>query len=189
VSVVLAAALLAGTVSGFRRGGDLPVHWPLPAFALVDQDGRPQTLGGLRGRPWIADFIFTRCGGVCPLLTARVAKLQPRLPAGTRIVSFTVDPEHDQPAVLARYARDVGAGPHWLFLTGPREDLYRLATDGFKLAAMELPAGDPRAADGPFLHSAKLVLVDGEGRVRGYYDSEDEAARERLLADLARLGS
>jgi protein SCO1/2 len=179
--------MAAGAAVALRRAADPPVYWTLPAFALVDQDGRGVRLLDLGGRPFVADFIFTRCAGVCPVMTARMARLQTQIPDGVRLVSITVDPVHDVPAVLKRYAEGVGAGPRWTFLTGPREDVYRLAKDGFKLEAAEVPPGAPPAGDGPFLHSSKFVLVDGRGQVRGYYDSDDAAALERLVADAGRI--
>jgi protein SCO1 len=189
----LAAALglaIAGVGLGVwrraRAAEALPVYWDVPRFALTDQGGRTRTPDDLRGAPWVADFIFTRCGGVCPRMTERVARLARSAPPGTRFVSVTVDPAHDTPEVLARYAADFGAGPDWWFLTGPRDALYRLAVDGFKLEAMEIPK-DEQGADGPFLHSSKLALVDATSRVRGYYDSDDEAAMTRLQGDLLLL--
>jgi protein SCO1 len=176
-----------GALLAFRRSPTLPVYWSLPPFRLQDQNARPFGLDDLRGRSWIAAFIFTRCGGTCPLMTARMARLQPRLSAGTQLVSITVDPAHDTAAVLQTYAVDVHAGPQWHFLTGARDDLYRLATQGFKLEASEAEPHAP-SDEGPFLHSSKLALVDASGRVRGYYDSGDDTAMERLTADARLLG-
>lgn len=182
---VLVAALLTARIT---RVPVPPVLGELPEFQLTAHDGLAFTREGQRGRPFVADFIFTTCAGICPAMTARMAQLQPRLPEGFDIVSFSVDPEHDTPEVLARYGRDFKAGPAWRFVTGDRDALYRLATDGFKLAAMEVPAGERQAGgDGPFVHSSKFVLVDGAARVRGYYDSEDRAALESLLADATQV--
>src|SRR5712691_5934401 len=107
----------------------------LPTFHLVERSGRAVGLVDLRGQPWVADFIFTQCAGVCPAMTARMARLRRELPAGVRSVSITVDPAHDTAPVLARYAAAFGADEGWLFLTGPQADLYLLSTGGFKLAA------------------------------------------------------
>lgn len=161
----------------------------MPAFTLVERSGRPATLAALRGQPWIADFIFTRCGGICPAMTARMAALRARM-KGTpvRFVTFTVDPRHDTPEVLTRYAAAAGAGDDWWFVTGPARDLLELSVEGFKLAAMENAPG-AETADGPFLHSSKFVLVDAEGEIRAYYDSEDDAAVRQLEADARRLAS
>jgi protein SCO1/2 len=181
----IAACLLAASACA---RAELPIYGQLQAFELTDQHGREFTLARLHGRPFLADFIFTRCAGVCPGMTSRMARLRPELPDQVALVSFTVDPSHDTPAVLARYAEDLKAPTGWIFATGSRATLYALATNGFKLAAMEVPEQEQRkGGDGPFLHSSKFVLVDAGARVRGYYDSEDPPALERLVADARRL--
>jgi protein SCO1/2 len=186
--VVLALAASGLALGAFARvllrREPPPVISQLPGFALVDSGGRAVTERDLRGRPWVADFIFTRCGGACPAMTARMAALHREAPDGVAFVSITVDPAHDTPEVLDRYARAVGAGPNWIFLTGAQDALYRLAVEGFKLGVEEVPAGGQAQGDGPFLHSSHFVLVDGHGRVRGYYDSTETEALERLRHDL-----
>lgn len=183
----LAALAVACAATGCaRRPQPLPVLSELPEFRLVESSGLEFTRADLRGRVSVADFIFTTCAGVCPRMTARMARLRGELPADVRFVSFTVDPGHDTPPVLRRYAEPLAPGERWLFVTGSQAELYRVATDGFKLAAMALPPGSA-ADEGPFLHSSKFVLVDGSARVRGYYDSEDETALEALRRDARRL--
>ena len=168
---------------------ELPRLFTVPEFTLVERSGRPATLAALRGHPWIADFIFTRCAGVCPAMTVRMKALRGRL-AGTpvRFVTFSVDPVTDTPEVLARYADAAGADGDWWFVTGAKRDLHALSTEGFKLAAMENAPGQ-ETADGPFLHSSKFVLVDAEGAIRGYYDSEDPAAMQALETDARGLSA
>jgi protein SCO1/2 len=189
---VLAATVLAATgvvvaVRGRASTPALPHLGSVPPFTLVERSGRPVTRDSLRGQVWVADFIFTRCGGICPAMTARMARLRREAGRGTAFVSFTVDPGHDTPEVLARYASAAGAGEDWLFVTGSQKALYDLSVGGFKLAAMEVPPGERiPGGDGPFLHSSKFVLVDGAGVVRGYYDSADEEAMTALLRDIAR---
>ena len=170
------------------RTEDVPRLGQLPNFRLLERGGGEITLRDLQGRRWVADFIFTQCGGTCPAMTARMARLRREVPEDVRFVSITVDPAHDTREVLADYARRAGADSRWLFLTGAQADLYRLSTEGFKLAAFELsPEERAAAADGPFLHSAKFVLVDGEGTIRGYYDSDDEQEMQSLVRDLEQL--
>jgi len=181
-----AVAVLAGRVLG--RAPEPPRLSVLPDFRLTERSGRALSLADLRGRPWVADFIFTQCGGACPAMTARLARLRRDLSADVASVSFTVDPAHDTPEVLARYAAAFHADESWYFLTGPQKDLYDLSVGGFKLAAMEVPPADQAAGgDGPFLHSSKFVLVDAEGVIRGYYDSTDEQAMRALVADASTL--
>ena len=163
----IAAGALAAGLRWRASAESLPRFFAVPDFTLVERSGRPATLVGLRGRPWIAGFIFTRCSGVCPRMTSRMSALSRSLEGeGVRFVSFSVDPVHDTPEVLARYASLAGAGADWWFVTGPLRDLHALSTGGFKLAAMEAEPGSS-FADGPFLHSSKLVLVDAEGVIRG----------------------
>lgn len=160
----------------------------LPDFALTAHTQKTVTRADLAGRPWVASFIFTRCAGICPIMTAQLARLRPRLPDDVRLVSFTVDPGHDTPAVLAEYARPFQPGERWLFLTGPQADLYRLSIEGFKLEAMEVPPDQQQSGgDGPFMHSSRFALVDGAARVVGYYDSAEPEALERLVTDAQRL--
>jgi protein SCO1 len=134
----------------------------------------------------VADFIFTRCSDICPAMTSAMAGLQEQAPPGLRFVSLTVDPAYDTPEVLARYAKLHHAKAGWVFATGAASEVYRLAGAGFHMAAM---AGDATVeGEGAFVHNAKFALVDSEGVVRGYYDSDDPASRRRLLRDSALIG-
>ena len=186
------AGLVAAGVGAYVRRARPPapaVLGSVPAFSLVERSGRPATREDLAGRTWIAGFIFTRCGGVCPTMTARMKEIQAAAP-GVTLVSFSVDPEHDTPDVLREYAKRNGIGEGWLFLTGDQATLHALAREGFRLAAAAVPPSDQReGGDGPFLHSQRLVLVDGRARIRGYYDSSDADALAALRRDLASLAS
>ena len=187
-AILVAAGAIAVVGARARYAPEPPRLGSLPDFRLVERSGRPLSLADLRGRPWVADFIFTQCGGACPAMTARMARLRRDVSPDVQFVSFTVDPAHDTPEVLARYATTFRADEGWRFVTGPAKDLYALSVAGVKLAAMEVPPGEQAAGgDGPFLHSSKFVLVDGEGVIRGYYDSTDEPAMRRLAADAAAL--
>lgn len=137
----------------------------------------------------MAGFIFTRCGGICPLMAARMKEVHSMAPAVT-LVFFSVDPEHDTPDVLREYADRNGIGDGWLVLTGDQARLHALARDGFHLAAAAVPPAEQEAGgDGPFLHSSRLVLVDGQARIRGYYDSGEMGAVAALRRDLAAVES
>ncbi len=156
----------------------------LPGFLLTNADGREIRLDDLAVGPWVADFVFTRCPGPCPLMSQKMAELGKRLPAGVRRVSFTVDPEHDTPAVLRDYATRFGAGPDWLFLSGDRAAIWELSVSGFKLGVAPADDGGP-PDQGPVIHSTRFVLVDAEGGVRGYYDPFDPAEMDRLVGEVA----
>lgn len=153
----------------------------IPAFRLTDQHGRPFGSADLAGAPWVAQFIFTRCRGPCPAITAQMAELE----AGyrktqARFVSFSVDPEFDTPAVLSAYATRYKAGPRWRFLTGSRDGLYRLVVEGFLMTVQ----ATPEDTTSPVLHSTRFVLVDREGRLRAAYDSNDAERMKELRRDL-----
>ena len=163
----------------------LPILGEVPEFALTNRDGRTIQRSSLAGRPWVADFIFTRCVAVCPRMTQQMKQVQDLL-AGQSVAfaSFSVDPVHDTPEVLEEYAQRYEAADSWLFLTGGREEIFTLCRDGFKLAVGD--AVEPDAVD-PIFHSNRFVLVDPRGMIRGYYDAFDAAEIERLVRDARRL--
>ncbi len=183
IAGVMALAVL-GVLNLTRRPELLPVIKEVPGFALTHHDGTTVTREHFTGEPWIADFIFTRCVAICPRMTARMGHVVDALGEGSpvKIVSFSVDPEHDTPEVLADYAAGHGAGDGWYFLTGERRTLYALSRDGFMLGVETPPA--PEAAGGPIIHSNRFVLVDRENRIRGFYDSFDDDDIDRLLSDV-----
>jgi protein SCO1/2 len=102
------------------------------------------------------------------------------------VVSITVDPAVDTPERLRAYAQNYGAGKNWWFLTGPLPEIYRIAREGFKLAVEENPP-EAVAQNGKMLHSTKIAMVDGQGRVRGYYNGTDADLLARVLPDLGDL--
>jgi protein SCO1 len=190
IAVVMVAGLwsLRGRSAG--SAADPPVIAPVPGFTLVERSGQPLSRDDLAGRPWVADFIFTRCSGMCPALSARMAELRRALRErglDARLVSFSVDPSHDTPEVLREYAAHFGADNGWLFVTGERDALYQLIGQGFKLSVAE--RAPEQAADGGELitHSDRFILVDAEGRIRGYYHGADADAVPALVRDLAAL--
>jgi protein SCO1 len=184
----LVVVAVAALVQWLRQPEPLPVYAKLPAFSLVNRDGRTIRLEDMAGAPWVADFIFTRCPASCPMMSARMARLERNLPRDLDVllVSISVDPTYDTPEVLERYAKKFQAPERWLFLTGEREDVRRLSIEGFKLG-LEMDPPPEMAGPEPILHSTRFVLVDGEGQIRGYYEAFDEASTEKLRKDLLRL--
>jgi len=163
---------------------ELPEYGAAPAFSLQERSARTIGSEQLKGRVWIADFIFTHCGGTCPVMTAQMRKLQDQLPAKIQLVSFSVDPTNDTPAVLSDYANRNGADPErWWFLTGERDAMYKVSKEGFKLAVDDTQGTESE----PITHSTRFVLVDGAGRIRGYYGIEDAGAMTRLVDDAKKL--
>lgn len=184
----LALLCLSTLTSQACGGDDLPEIMRIREFSLVDQDGAELRSEALRGRIWIASFFFTSCTSICPMLTHHVANLHRRLGDApeVRFVSFSVDPDVDTTARLTEYARRYDADlARWTFVTGPREDVRRVVVEILRSTMgdrVELRAG----YDIP--HSGALLLVDGEGVVRGEYDTSSTglAAIERDARRLAR---
>ncbi len=142
--------------------------WEAPDFRYVDQHGKSITRATFAGKTWVANFVFTECRTVCPLLTAKMVELQRRL-AGVNVefVSFSVDPAHDTPEVLRAYAtRWAPAETRWSLVATDERTLPQLAS-GFKVTAERTDA----SAD-PILHTSLFLLVDGAGRIRGAFDTE-----------------
>jgi protein SCO1/2/putative membrane protein len=157
---------------------------PLGQFQLIERSGKPVSNADLASRVWIAAFIYTKCPASCPRISAQMSGLQSRL-AGTnvRLVSISVDPEHDTPQVLAAYATRFKADrDRWWFLTGPKHDVYRLILDRFKLAVTVNSAEDRKAGAEDVSHSLRLALVGRGNRVVGIFDSTDPESVDALLA-------
>jgi protein SCO1 len=156
----------------------------VPEFTLTERSSREVKNQELAGKIWIADFVYTSCGGICPIMSEKMRKLQDRLPPEIQLVSFSVDPETDTPAVLTEYAKRYGADPNrWLFLTGNKESLYKLSKDGFKLAVQDT---DGTQAE-PITHSSRFALVDRQGRIRGYYSMDEESELAHIISDAKTL--
>jgi protein SCO1/2 len=161
---------------------------PVPEFSLAERNGKTITLADLRGKVWIADFIYTSCTDTCPLQTAEMAKLQEQWgqQRDFKLVSFSVDPQRDTPQALARYAQHFKADvDRWLFLTGDKEQISRLVQEGFHLSAT--PALKSAGGEDVILHSPRFVLIDRGAQIRAYYDSRDADALRRLNKDLMSL--
>jgi protein SCO1/2 len=171
------------------RSEPLPRLGTLPDYAFTRQDGSAFGSAQLRGHPYVANFIFTRCPTVCPEFTRKMARVQKATDAfgpNLQLVSFSVDPKYDTPERLAEYARKHGANPtRWSFLTGEYERLKGTVVDSFKISMgrENLDESDVMA----IFHGNHFVLVDGTGEIRGYYESADDAAVEQLLRDADRL--
>ena len=152
---------------------------------LTERSGETKGTADLGGKVWVADFFYTTCPAVCPMLSSRLAMVQEKFAANpdVRLVSIATDPAKDTPDALKLYAERFKAGPHWLFLTGDKAAIFELANKGFKLSLTE-----ERNSPDPVTHSTKLVLVDRSGTIRGFYEGAGETDdTPRLIADIGRL--
>ena len=155
-----------------------------PNFRLTNQQGDTFPSSKLEGKPWVVNFMFTRCPSTCPRQTALLSLFQSRAEGRCHIVSITVDPEHDTANVLKSYARGAGADPErWTFLTGSKDEIHNtISREGFKLA-VDTDGNEPHEIG----HSPMFILVDAYQRVRSLIDSQSPDAINALMTDLAAL--
>lgn len=171
-----------------------PILGEVPAFSLVNQKGQDVTRDTLLGRVWIVDFFFTRCTHACPLLTHHMHQIQTILDRDdpeerVGLLSITVDPKDDRPKVLATYARHWQAEPkRWTFLTGDQKTIEHAVTRGFRISMSEPPPSKGGPSDFQIVHGQRMVLVDGEGNIRGYFDT-DAKSRQKLVREALDLAA
>lgn len=205
--VALHTALLLGVVgpgctTAPQPGRDLPFYdspdftprWTravshrIAPFALTTQTGDTLRDTDLQGRVHVASFLFTRCTDVCPRMVQQLSKVQTAIGQAddVRLVSYSVTPDLDTPAVLATFGRQHGIDPaRWALLTGPAGAIYDLARTSY---FADDPRPVPSTSGAPqFLHTEKVLLVDGEGHLRGVYNGTLPFDIEKLLTDLATL--
>ncbi len=157
------------------------IYHSIPAFSFTDQYGDTITEKNMEGKIYIADFFFTSCPTICPVMKKNMLKVYKSIHemGDVAILSHTIDPSHDTPEVLLKYATDLGiTGRQWLFLTGPRSDIYGIAKSYF------VAANQDGTAPGGFIHSGAFTLVDREKRVRGVYDGTDDEKVRKLMDDI-----
>jgi protein SCO1 len=185
VRLLVVLALLAACGSSEPKLED---YGQVPAFALTDQTGAVLDQTWLAGHVTIVDFVFTRCDTICPVLSMKMAHLDERTRdlADVRLLSFSVDPAYDTPAVLAEYATRYGADPaRWRFVTGEYDNVKTLV-EGALMTAMD-PAGMTESGAPDIKHGGHFLLVDRDLHIRGVYDSSEEARLDALVRDARRL--
>jgi protein SCO1/2 len=154
-------------------------------FSFLNQDSQIVKGTDLKGHLHVADFFFTSCPSICPIMTGNLLKVHEAFRHDPRvlIVSYSIDPEHDSPAVLRAYAAEKNIDTQrWWFLTGPKDSLYAVCTEDY--LAYAIP---DEKAPGGYLHSGFLILVDENGLIRGAYDGTTESKVEVLIRDIHKL--
>lgn len=183
-ATVIAIAWVALKSTAPEAEADLPPIAAVPDFTFTSQTGEEVSKSDLLGNVWIANFVFTRCPGPCPAMTGRMAELQKvveRKGGNVRLVTVTVDPEHDTPEVLAKYGESYQNNPEiWSLLTGENEVIQEFVTKGMLLPLATDPDGLPS-------HSQKFIVVDAEGQIRTYHDLDDPELLPKLLMDIGQL--
>ncbi|KAA0992258.1 SCO family protein [Dyadobacter aurulentus] len=157
----------------------------IPDYAFINHKNQVFTQKQMEGKIYVADFFFTTCPTICPVMKSNMLTVVERFKDNPEIsiLSHTIDPEHDTPAVLGKYAEDLGLkGDMWQFVTGDREKIYEIGQKHYLVSAM----ADPDAPGG-FIHSGSFVLVDKNKYVRGIYDGTSSESTARLIADMAVL--
>jgi protein SCO1 len=172
-------ALSVFLLAGCSSKPPLPTYGMVSDFSLTDSNGAAFSSKALEKHVWIADFIYTTCPGPCPRMSSQMLQAQKAIASDAiRFVSFTVDPQHDTPTVLAAYAKHFEADPaKWFFLTGDIAAINHLSRDVFRLAA----------TDGTLEHSTRFILIDGQSRIRGFYSSLEKDIMPRLIDDTRQL--
>jgi protein SCO1/2 len=187
--------LLVGRRPSGDRGASRPVIGPIAGFALTNQTGSAVSLDDLRGRIWVADIIFTRCPGPCLKMTRQMKELQDALPVESRaqLVTLTTDADFDTPPVLKAYAERFRADTNrWMFLTGTKQEIAKLAIDSLKLTAIEKKPEERESPQDLFVHSTIFVVVDKQARLRGVFETTGEgidprSVQTRILAAVSQL--
>lgn len=153
----------------------LPVLRKAPIVIGTNYDGKQFSSEALRGKVWLADFMFTTCAEICPKMSSNAAQLVKATNGKIPVVSITVDPEYDTLQVLSDYAaKYAGSNKDWYFLYMPIETVKEVSVKGFGVGNYE----------NPLEHSTRLILVDDKGMIRGYFDGTDTAAVGKLTGML-----
>jgi protein SCO1/2 len=168
------------------NGTDTVYHKIAP-FQFVDQDSALITNKDVQGKIYVADFFFTSCRTICPIMKTQMLRVYEATKEMDDVVllSHTIDPEYDTVALLHEFAKRLGVeSKRWHFLTGKKDSIYKIAQTSYFATAME----DKTEPDG-FIHSGAFLLIDRKGRIRGKYDGTKEDEVNRLIVDIKRLGS
>jgi protein SCO1 len=159
-------------------------NWPVAGFSYTDQNGQPFSLDDLKGKVWVADFIFTSCDDVCLPMTANMKKLQDQVKEegieNIQFVSFSVDPAVDSPEVLTEFANQFSVDyENWHFLTGySQTDIESFAMESFKAIVKKPQSGDQ------VIHGTDIYLVDSEGKIMKYYTGLAEMPMDEIINDI-----
>ncbi len=158
-------------------------------FSFQNQDNQTITESDVKGKIYVAEYFFTTCKSICPIMNKQMQRIQKAIKGNSnvKILSFTVDPDVDKVTQMKQYATSHNyVKGQWHFLTGKKEDLYSLARKSF-FVLKPAEAQNLGDAGSDFIHTNNFVLVDGQGRIRGYYDGTNPKEVTTLIADIKRL--
>jgi len=159
------------------------LYHSIPTFSFIDQDSNVVNNDTFKGKIYIADFFFTSCPDICPVMTSQMVRIYEKFNKEDqlRFLSHTIDPKRDSVHVLKDYANRLGVDrpETWYFVTGDKDKIFEIAMDGYFVTTMDNPdiGGTP-------IHSGAFMLIDKEGRVRGAYDGTDPEKVDQLMKDI-----
>ena len=183
IKIYVAVAIFLAITYFFKntnQADSLPVIGGIPDFEFIDSEGRDVGLSSLKGKVWVADFIFTTCTMACPIMTGNMNIIHKKYKKNDdiRLVSISVYPEYDTPEVLKKYASQYEANTDtWHFLTGNESTVKEVIRDGFKIGDYE----------DIIFHSEKFALVDRNGMIRAYYNGMKSEDMKKLKKDINNL--
>jgi len=161
------------------------VYHTIPDFEFIDQDNKKITKSDFKNCVYVVDFFFTRCGTICPKMTHQLTRVQEHFKSSKdfKMMSCTIDPEFDKTNILKSYAKSYNSDLNlWSFVTGEKYVIYDLAIAGFFINAAEnIDSSEP------FVHSDKLILVDADNHIRGYYDGTNPEDVDKLIVEIGIL--
>lgn len=188
VVATLALVTFEWLLTTAREQQPMPIVRQTRDFLLTNQLNQPTTASNLRGKVVVVDVIFSRCPAQCHRLSKLVAGFQDRLPADAKVVSLTADPIFDTPEVLSKYAARYHAdATRWVFLTGPKADVYNFATHELLFTVLENPDPLHATLEDLFIHSTDFALLDRQGRLRGVVHGEEPDAAKQIISKVKRL--
>lgn len=153
-----------------------------PPFCFTNHHGKQLCVADMKGKIWICDFFFTHCPSICVKMERNLLKVNKAFKNAPHIISISIDPSRDSVETLLVYATKLGVeNTTWDFLTGEKDSIYRVA-DHFLANAAE----DPNSPGG-FIHDGNFIVIDGKGRIRGFYNGVDEVSVDKMIADIKLL--
>lgn len=161
------------------------IYHSIPKFKFLNQNNDTITESYLKNKIYVADFFFTTCPTICPVMKKQMTRVYEKFKSNPNfeILSHSIDPEHDTPAVLKKYAVDLGVdGANWQFLSGPKEEIYEIGQKSYMI-----PAKADSTVAGGYIHSGAFILIDKDKRVRGMYDGTTEEGTTKLITDINTL--
>lgn len=184
--VLLAAFYLVLFANTDYYKAKLPVMTYVKDFSFTDQDGKPFTQRNVEGKVYVTEYFFTTCKGICPKMNANMKIIYERYKSEPdfAIISHTCQPEVDSVPLLKAYAKTMGAGPNWYFVTGNKDSLYRMARESYLLDNEKNNSMNIRDQ---FIHTQFFAVVDKEARVRGVYDALKMDEVDKLSKDIKDL--